>query len=264
VYHVAAAVNGMLPYPAVRPSNVDGVREVLRLAAAYRTVPVHHVSTLAVFARLDAPPEVVYEDELPELPPSVDAGYDRSKWVGEHIVALARERGIPVTVYRPGRIGGDTRTGRWHDNDLVVQIIRACAGLGLVPDANLRTEIVPVDTLAAMIARLAREPAAANTTFHTTGPHKVPLALLADVLPAHGYPVRRVGVSRWREELRRYLNGRGGDLAVAVPVLFRGALDHGLREPRVDTTNTARVLAGTVPVPDVDADLLGRWVDSLL
>jgi hypothetical protein len=38
----------------------------------------------------------------------------------------------------------------------------------------------------------------------------------------------------------------------------------GLREPRVDTTNTTRLVNGSVHVPEVSTELLRRYVDELL
>ena len=48
IYHSGASMNLALPYRALRPVNVAGTREVLRLAASGRATPVHYVSTLSV------------------------------------------------------------------------------------------------------------------------------------------------------------------------------------------------------------------------
>ncbi|HYR12096.1 MAG TPA: thioester reductase domain-containing protein, partial [Longimicrobium sp.] len=101
VYHCGAWVNFARPYRVLKPSNVAGTEEVLRLAATARLKPVHHVSTMAVLAGAFVSGATAVDEDTP-LPPPVghDTGYSQSKWVAEGLVELARERGIPVSVYR--------------------------------------------------------------------------------------------------------------------------------------------------------------------
>jgi thioester reductase-like protein len=49
IYHNGASVNWVYPYDALKPTNVLGTQEVLRLASRHKTKPVHLVSTLGVF-----------------------------------------------------------------------------------------------------------------------------------------------------------------------------------------------------------------------
>jgi len=43
VHHAGAGVNWRYPYEALRPADVAGTEEILRLAARHRTVPVHYI-----------------------------------------------------------------------------------------------------------------------------------------------------------------------------------------------------------------------------
>ena len=49
VYHNGASVNWVYPYEALKPANVLGTQEMLRLASRHGTKPMHFVSTLGVF-----------------------------------------------------------------------------------------------------------------------------------------------------------------------------------------------------------------------
>lgn len=50
IIHNGAVVHWLLPYAKMKPANVSGTVEVLRLAAAgNRVKPVHYVSTTSVF-----------------------------------------------------------------------------------------------------------------------------------------------------------------------------------------------------------------------
>jgi len=41
-------------------------------------------------------------------------GYSQSKWVSERLVAIARDRGLPVCIYRPPLVSGHSQTGLWN------------------------------------------------------------------------------------------------------------------------------------------------------
>ena len=74
------------------------------MAATAKLKPVHYVSTTSVF---DAPhyshvTSISEDDDLGKYPES--GGYGQSKWVAERVAFLARERGIPISIYRPGKI----------------------------------------------------------------------------------------------------------------------------------------------------------------
>ncbi len=73
------------------------------MAATGKIKPVHYVSTTSVF---DAPhygnvTTISEDDDLGKYPES--GGYGQSKWVAERVAFLARERGIPINIYRPGK-----------------------------------------------------------------------------------------------------------------------------------------------------------------
>jgi thioester reductase-like protein len=269
-------VHFLRPYAALRAGNVTGTVEILRLATLDRPVPVHYVSTMSVFGGLarpggdgpvDATGVLLREDTLPDdPPPATDTGYNHSKWVAEQVVTLARARGVPVAVYRPGRIAGDTRTGTWRGDDLVCQVIRACVATGLVPDTGLATDLVPVDHIAAAITGLARRRDALGRTFHFALDAKVPLVRLADALAERGWPVRRVPLGQWYDAVTAA--ARAGDdqlgpvLAMYAP-LAEGRVT-GPGEPTFDDRNTRELLGAHLPPPRVDTALLGHYLDTLV
>src|SRR5262249_24595470 len=80
IYHNGASVNFVQPYSLLRPANVMGTIEVLRLAALSRNKHVEYVSTLSVFgspAYVDA--GWIREDELPDRCEGLEGGYAQSK-----------------------------------------------------------------------------------------------------------------------------------------------------------------------------------------
>ena len=101
IYHNGALVNLIYPYAALREANVLGTQEVLRLASLIKVKPVHFISTLDVFqssvySEMNA---ILEPDELTHCEGLSD-GYDQTKWVAEKLVMTARDRGLPICIYR--------------------------------------------------------------------------------------------------------------------------------------------------------------------
>jgi myxalamid-type nonribosomal peptide synthetase MxaA len=263
IYHSGANVNFLRPYRTLAPGNVGGTREVLRLAATGPVTPVHHVSTFSVLPmhRDGQPPW--HESDLPGTPPPAENGYNQSKWVAEHIVALARERGLPVAVYRPGRVAGHSGTGAWNTEDITARVFRACVEIGMVPDVDIRADMLPVDYVAAAIGRLARHPDAPGRTFHFRGPRPFALPRIAGVLDSLGYPVRLVPFERWAAACRAHAAEHpDSDLGPTASLFGFRVEQHeqGLRDPHVDASATESLLAGTVRCPEVDDELMRRYL----
>ncbi|WP_328348398.1 SDR family oxidoreductase [Streptomyces violaceus] len=111
VYHAGAGVNWLYPYEALRPANVAGTEEILRLAARHRTVPVHYVSSTGVYAQEAVEGRRISVDDPIGPPELLSNGYRQAKWVAEGIIDIARSRGIPVSVYRVDVVSGDQVNG---------------------------------------------------------------------------------------------------------------------------------------------------------
>ncbi|MDQ3942204.1 MAG: amino acid adenylation domain-containing protein, partial [Actinomycetota bacterium] len=109
VIHAGAVVNMIYPYEALEPVNVNGTREVLHLACLYKTKPGHHVATNGIFT--PGTPLCEEDVDLDALAEAREDGYGQSKWVAEKLVWQAAERGLPVSVYRPGNISGHSSSG---------------------------------------------------------------------------------------------------------------------------------------------------------
>ncbi|MFJ9054985.1 amino acid adenylation domain-containing protein [Streptomyces sp. NPDC102409] len=200
VLHNGAHVNFAAGYGDLRAANVAGTEELLRLLADSASPGMHHVSTTGVYAPVGGTGDTTITEETPTGPPSgLPDGYAQSKWVAEGLVGLARERGLPVTVHRPGRISGDTVTGACQDRDLLWQLIKGCLQAGAVPDLPYgSTDWVPVDHVSAAVVALALTGRDGAATYHLTNPDAPGLERVFEVARRLGHDLRTVPASQWQ------------------------------------------------------------------
>ncbi|HEY1177449.1 MAG TPA: SDR family oxidoreductase, partial [Phytomonospora sp.] len=149
IWHAAATVSLTRGYDSMRAANVEATRRVLELACRKGST-LHHVSTVAVGAGLADLPEayVPAHDGLRD-------GYQRGKWAAERLAARAAEAGLPVTVYRLGRVTGPIARSHVNPADLVWRLVRAGLAVGSLPDLDVEEPWTPVDWVAETAVRTA-------------------------------------------------------------------------------------------------------------
>jgi thioester reductase-like protein len=263
VYHCGARVHFSQPYAALRAANALGTQEVLRLAARARLKPVHHVSTLAVLAAAQPADGEVREDDPLESIERLATGYAQSKWVAERLAAIARERGIPVSVYRPGAVTGHTRTLLSRPDDFLWRMIIGSVQLGSAPEMDSLLFGAPVDYVTRALVHLSRQPGLLGGTFHLAAPRAARWSDIFDHLRAAGYALDSLPFAEWRAELVRAVEaGRENALAQVADLLDdgAGAVDREAEIRRVDCGNTRRGLAGA----SIDCPPFGELLDGYL
>ncbi|HSL84780.1 MAG TPA: thioester reductase domain-containing protein, partial [Thermoanaerobaculia bacterium] len=279
VYHAGAWVNFTYPYTTLAPGNVGGTVEALRLAATGEPKPFHFVSSIAVFAPGSVADDgLAYEDSDLPATEGLFSGYAETKWVAERLVREAGERGLPVTIHRPGVIGGGARTGAGNPRDLAWNLLKGCIELGAAPRGIGTADVAPADSVAAALVEVTRQRGSAGRAFHYPNPRPTPWDRLFDGAEAAGFPLRRVEYPEWREGLLAAVGaGRENALAAFRPLLpdvdrGEGAVDEeaeALAAERValsgrrgdDDANTRAALEGTgITCPRLDEELLRRYL----
>jgi thioester reductase-like protein len=270
IYHNGAVVNFLQPYEAHRPANVGGTREVLRLAALRKLKPVHYVSTIGVFG--DRPEVAPPRETDAARREGLAGGYNQSKWVAERLVALAGQRGLPVTVYRPGRIAWHSVTGVANSDDLLTGAIRLCIQTGKCPrtDGPVFEDITPVDYVTSAILYLSRRNSSLGKVFHLLNPGPVDLRLLLDGLRMFGYTIQDIPEEQWRQELAVSALDPVHGLAAALLTALLGGGSHvadsaatrmAVAAPMVDYRDTgAELAAAGISCPEVTAEIIRRFL----
>lgn len=272
IYHNGASVNATYPYSALKATNVLGTQEVLRLACQGKVKPLHFVSTLSVLAHDGvAQTGVIWEQDDLDLSKGIAGGYAQSKWVAEKLVTVARSRGLPVSIYRPGRITGHSQTGICNANDLMCKMIKISFQLGSVPDMDLMVDLTPVDYVSKAIVYLSKQKESLGKAFHLFNPRPLHWADLVKWLRSYGYSFQQSSYDEWRTALRNNSNGSmGNDLSSLMRFLYEspsqesGAVskksEKEVPSVRLDCQNTLNGLAGSpVVCPPVDAELLNVY-----
>jgi len=180
IYHNGAWVNSLHGYAALKPANVGGTVEVMRLAARTRRKHVHYVSTLST---LPAPSQAralgapaADEEALARCWRALGSGYARSKWVAERLLRAGGERALPFTVYRPTHIAGAGSDGACNASDAWSLFMQACYRLGSAPDIDLRMNSLAVDRMAAAIVELSLRADSDGRSFNLADPRGYRLA----------------------------------------------------------------------------------------
>lgn len=259
IYHNGALVNFVYPYATLKAANVSGTEEVLRLACTTKVKAVHYVSTLSVFEN-DSNFDLVMEDDFPENGNGLVGGYAQSKWVAEKMVRMAGFRGLPVSIYRPSTITGDSRSGAWNTGDYLSKVIGACLSLGKAPVQESMFNTVPVDYVSRALVFLSGQSQAIGKTYHLTNPSLLSSNQLVDWASAAGVPLERVDFNVWLAGLRDFAgNSTDHPFFALVPMLDQTEMtateneDKETRAPTYDCKNVIAGLSGTgiiCPTPD--------------
>ncbi len=271
IVHNGANVNFVAPYPLLRAVNVTSNLAVLDLALAGGGLPVHYVSTTAVFNGPDRDRFPLLDEEafLPG-PSTLFSGYAQTKWVSEALWRVAKGGGLPVAVHRPGLVTGDASTGVWHTDDFLCRLFKGCLQIGAFPDLEVGIDMIPVDVVSRGIVA-AVVGGGHGRAYHWTHPAPVRLRAIAGWFAANGWEALALPVGEWLARIRTvdesnalypllpFLLQRIGPGAESILEFF------GRRSLNLGRSNAAALAeAGGFRCPDPLAELLPLYAGHLV
>ncbi|AMP99731.1 Nonribosomal peptide synthetase [Pedobacter cryoconitis] len=166
IYHTAAYMDLISSYQQLKPSNVGGNIEIVRLAVTKKLKKVVYTSTLSIFSSSDG--KMNYEaDPIDHEEHSSVSGYAGSKWVGEKIMLKSMAAGLPVQIHRLGLISGDKITGKMPKEQWFPKLLKSCYEMGVYP-REYTVPITPVDFVSKSILNLSLQTDLKTNIFHLT------------------------------------------------------------------------------------------------
>jgi|GEM_PF-266592 len=284
IYHNGALVDFLQPYQRLRAENVLGTQTILNLATIGPAKRLHFVSTLSVFPKQGqglsnggrdgdegsgeksfASNDTVFDARIDEQDPpahwiGLETGYDQSKWAAEKLVLAARDKGLAVTIFRPGRITGHSQSGLSDPQSLFVRSLRGYIELNMVSDRYADEDMTPVDFAAKALVVLSLKPDAIGKIFHLINPQPMPAPLILSCLQQAGYKLDIVPDSQWRERMVAKLEMQPHNpLYPFLPLIKE--LPASVSVQRFGCSNTLKYLAGTgVVCPPADAALFRTYL----
>lgn len=258
IFHLGAHVNYIQPYQAHRAGNIEGTLNILRLTTQSKPKSLHYMSTIAVYgpAGLLNKVDRIYEND--DLKPYLegmkyDSGYSQSKWVVEQFIWEAKKRGIPLSVYRPGFIMGDSINGMGNPKDFVSRLIRGCIAIGAYPILpRQRKEFIPVDYVSTALLTIAKDNNNLGQAYHLVPPdyaQSIDLDQFFELICQSGYPLQRLPYSEWITRLDADPKLFDNPLMPLLPMLSETVYQKQTRwevyenMPAYDASNTQAALA---------------------
>ncbi len=271
IFHCGALVNFLYPYSEVKPPNVDGTEQVLRLATTETLKAVHHISTIDVFLDTEHPRPFLEDPRI--VPQHVPEGYARSKLVAEELVYLARERGVPCSIYRPGMMVSHTQTGATQLNDFLLIEIKGLLEFGVIPDVHYMFDAVPIDYPAKAIAHISLQEEWLGRNFHLWNHEPVRVELIFDWIRSFGYTLEPASFETVIQHLVTI--DPSNPIFPLIPLfldeenrLMPDSFDPDVvaaTDLRSESANTLQALAGTgIQCPPMSEDLAHRCFQYLV
>ena len=173
IIHTAADWR-LLPLDELRKTNVQGTSNVIGFAEESKRrhglERFSHISTAYVAG---AATGTISEDQLTDQF-GFFTDYERSKYEGEKLVQAAKED-LPVSVFRPSMVVGDSKTGAVKTFNTFYFPLRLylTGRMRFMPvSRSLKINVVPVDYVAKVVSQLTFEPKAVGKAFHLVAPYE--------------------------------------------------------------------------------------------
>lgn len=165
VYHNGAMVNYLFNYDRMRPANVTGTNEVLKLCFQGVQKTLNHISTTFIFGW--AVKDTLYEVDSNTDIELLDFGYSQTKWVSEVLVKQAMKYGLKARIFRPALITPSINGGG-NNFDVSIRLLAFMINHGIAVDAYNQVSFTPADVTANNIVAISHIPDSINKTFHVT------------------------------------------------------------------------------------------------
>jgi amino acid adenylation domain-containing protein/thioester reductase-like protein len=267
IYHSGANVNMLYPYDALRKTNVFGTHEILRLASSTKPKRLHYLSTLDVFesvAKMGV--QIFHENDSIDRGPGISGGYAQSKWVAEQMVREAGDKGLPVTIYRPGMVTGHSHTGHSNTADMLCRFVKSLTQICKAPDLDLMLDMTPIDYVSNTIAKLSLQSKVAGNIFHLVNPQPLPLSLLVEALQGRGYAIQQISYLQWQAAIKlepNALSPMASLLSDDDENVQRNCLELWLGgNDKFDCTNTSYALTeNPLTCPPGNIELINTYLD---
>jgi amino acid adenylation domain-containing protein/thioester reductase-like protein len=270
IYHLAASVNHLYPYTALRKVNVEGTVEVLKFANTHSPKLFNFISTLSAVP-------VKHKDSLRKevLMTSIadsqllNDGYSQSKWVCEYILNKAHQKGQRLNIFRPGWILGDSRTGYVPPliNNHLLSLIKSCVQLEVAPDWNISLHFLPVNFVASAIFNISMTENKKDIIFNLNNVHGISWLKFIEVLNEFGYNIDEIPVAEWQNKHIQNINSNNAIYPFKELYLSSDAE----RVQGADLTehtiinNTLKCLHNKgIIMPKLDSELVKKYIDSLM
>jgi len=222
IYHCATSMNHLETYAMAKAANVDGVRSLLQFATNGKTKLVNYISTVSVFgpAAAGTSRDINENTSIDGERHSTSNGYAASKWVGEKIIMIAGDRGIPCNIFRLGLVWADTQRGRYDHLQRGYRILKSCllSGYGI---KNFRHDMppTPVDYVARAVVYLANRNRDGNGIFHISSSTQMDEGVFECCNEVAGTSLKLVPIYDWIREIKR-LHDAGQSLPVTPLIEF--------------------------------------------
>jgi thioester reductase-like protein len=251
--------------------NIKGTENVLQFTNTGKQKRLHYISTAYVAGKQNC---IIYENQILNEP-LFNNEYERSKFVAEQLVIeYAKSNDIPYTIYRPGIIVGDSKTGATCKFDNLYLFVKVLFNIKNsfikeknedlnditirvpgVPDALIN--LVPIDYVADAIVAILEKKESIGKIYHITNPNPPRLSELRDLVMTL-LEIKGMHVKIDRELEKQSLG--------TVEKLFlrqtRSYYSYLFSKLRFDDSNTQEILKGTgITCPAVTKELVAVLID---
>jgi thioester reductase-like protein len=208
VFHLAAVYDLAVGEEIARKVNIEGTRHVIAFCEACTDLRRHNYVSTCYVAGLRT--GLVLESEL-EAGQEFKNFYESTKYGAEVLVRASMDH-VPTTVFRPGIVVGDTRTGETQKFDgpyFILRAVSSFARLGLPLMKMGRTDApfnaVPVDFIIDALAVGSQLAETEGETLQLVDPEPLSAASLVELL-SETYAGRRPQIPTWMPSLQLFLS----------------------------------------------------------
>lgn len=203
IYHGAANINVISHYEALKSSNVNGTREVIKFAVYKKTKPIHYISSTCIFesSGFIKRHSAINENVGLSKRGQIFGGYAQSKWVSEKILQEARSKGLPINIYRLGMLTGHSKTGAVSENNMLMQLFSFFIQQEQIPEVTANIDMIPVDYAAKAIVHISLKSPILNKTFHLKNSTSISYKQLGNIFNEMGYRIKWVSLEQWKNQL---------------------------------------------------------------
>ena len=276
IYHSGSSVNFIEPYSYMKAPNVEGLREIIKLAGAEKTKCLALLSTISVYSwgHVFTGKTVMTEsDDIEQniMSVSKDIGYVRSKYVMEAIADLASKEGLPLITYRLGYAMCHSETGASAPYQWWSGLMKNCIEFQSYPMlTELREGLITVDYMTKSMAYITKNKDAIGKKFNLIASPETNLTLEAffDLIKKY-YPFTLEGLSYkdWRKQWENDSKNR----LYPLTSLFKDNMHEGLSTVELyqhtyvwDCSNVIKFLEGSeIKEPVFDKKLLDSYLKYL-